>query len=121
MAIGTPTGITQGPDVWDAPPPPPLSPLVAGLACCPTAVGAQMSFTLSADASVTCEVLNIAGRPVRMVVTDRQMVQGMNTLAWDGHNATGARVPAGLYLVRVTTAAEDGGRSQAISTVQIRR
>jgi len=94
---------------------------VASLACCPTAAGAQLSFTLSADASVTCEVLNIAGRQVRMVVTDRPMVQGMNTLAWDGRNATGARVPAGCYLVRMRAADAGGGQSETVGMLNLVR
>ncbi len=94
---------------------------VSSVAATPTAAGAELTFTLSADASVTCEVLNIAGRAVRTIVADRQMDEGINSLAWDGRNAVGLRAPAGTYLVRITASNASGVRCQAVGTVQLTR
>ena len=87
----------------------------------PTGLGAQVVFTLSGDAKVTAEVLNIAGRPVKLLVADKLMAAGTSTLAWNGRSNTGAAVPSGVYLVRVTAAAEEGGRAQALGTVMVAR
>ncbi len=95
--------------------------VLSSLTVLPTAIGAEMTFTLSADASVTCEVLNIAGRSVRTVVTDRQTPSGMATFVWDGRNVTGCAAPSGTYLVRVTAAGQDGSVSRGITALTVRR
>jgi len=94
---------------------------VKGISCLPTLAGAQVTFTLSADAAVTAEVLNIAGRPVRLLVSDHPMPTGTNTLAWDGRNSAGLAVPAGAYLVRLKAATASGGQGQALAMVRIDR
>jgi hypothetical protein len=94
---------------------------VASVACVPAGNGAQISVTLSAAATVSAEVLNIAGRVVKVVTTDRAMSEGVQSLTWDGRNAAGARVPAGVYLVRLSALSDDGGRSQAIATLNLTR
>jgi len=95
--------------------------VISSLAVVPTAAGAEMIFALSAEASVTCEVLNIAGRSVRTIVTDRMTASGMNSLTWDGRNATGCAAPSGTYLVRVTAAGQDGSVSRGITALTMRR
>ncbi len=97
----------------------PLS--VMGLAALPTARGAEVAFTLSTDAAVTCEVLNIAGRAVKTIVSDRPMAAGINSLAWDGRNAAGLRVPGGMYMVRMTATGATGARWNSMSTLSLTR
>jgi flagellar hook assembly protein FlgD len=80
-----------------------------------------VTFTLSAEAGVTAEVLNIAGRPVKVLVSERPMAAGTNTLIWDGRSAKGLAVPSGMYLVRVKAADQDGGQSEALAMVRIAR
>ncbi len=94
---------------------------VSSLAALPTAAGAEMTFTLSADASVTCEVLNIAGRAVKTIVADRPLEAGINSLAWDGRNAAGLRAPAGMYLVRMTATGAGGARWTSMGTLSLTR
>jgi len=94
---------------------------VSSLAATPTAAGAELSFTLSANASVTCEVLNIAGRAVKTIVSDRPLAEGINSLAWDGRNAAGLRAPAGTYLVRMTATTPGGARWTAVGTLNLTR
>jgi len=86
----------------------------------PTAGGAEICFTLSAPASVSAEVLNIAGRTVKHIVTDRLCESGAQSLAWNGYSDLGTRVPHGSYLVRVSVFGEDGQQSERITTVQVR-
>ncbi len=94
---------------------------VASVACAPAGDGAQISVTLSAAATVSAEIINIAGRVVKVVTTDRAMSEGVASLSWNGRNAAGARVPAGVYLVRLSALSDDGGRSQAIATLNLTR
>ncbi len=117
LATGPPAAIATGPTVSSKS----VVMTVASLACCPTAVGAQMTFTLSADASITCEVLNIAGRAVKTIVVDRPMAEGINSLAWDGRNAAGLRAPSGVYLVRMTATASSGARWTSMRTLSLTR
>jgi len=95
--------------------------VIGALSVQPTAVGAEVVFSLSADASVTAEMLNIAGRPVAMLVSDREMTKGANTLAWNGRNSAGLAVPSGVYLVRLKAADASGGKCQVLGTVSISR
>jgi len=87
---------------------------MTGASALATARGAEVVFTLSADANVSAEVLNIAGRLVGRVCTDRASTAGVNVLLWDGRSATGTRVPAGRYLVRVMARSEDGAQTQSL-------
>ncbi len=98
-----------------------VSAQVSALSYCATRPGAQVTFTLSADAVVTAEALNIAGRPVKTLATDKPMQAGVRTLLWDGRSDTGVAVPAGVYLARVTAADKTGGQAQALGTVVVAR
>jgi hypothetical protein len=90
--------------------------------CAPTSAGgAEIALTLSADASVSVEILNIAGRPVRSLMRDRQVSQGVNRLPWDGRAGSGLAVPAGVYVVRTTARADGGDQAVSVSTVTLRR
>lgn len=85
-----------------------------------TANGAQIVYSLSADASVSAEVLNIAGRVVKRICTDAPAAVGANTLLWDGVSAAGTRVPNGRYIVRIIARSEDGQQSQAVAILMLR-
>ncbi|HMA47396.1 MAG TPA: FlgD immunoglobulin-like domain containing protein [Frankiaceae bacterium] len=67
----------------------------------PTRGGALARLALPAPARVTAEVLDPAGRRVRLLCAGRELPAGETTLAWDGCDMTGARAAAGLYFVRV--------------------
>lgn len=83
--------------------------------------GVGIVFTLSADATVEAQVLNVAGRVVRHLAVDRNLTGGTNTLHWDGRGDAGTQVPAGRYLVQLTATREDGQRLSRIGTVAIRQ
>jgi len=94
---------------------------VVGLTIQPTNAGAAVTLTLSADAAVTVQVLNIAGRPIRTVVADRPCPAGVTTLAWNGLSDLGTPAPTGRYLVQVSARAADGGRSRALAACVLQR
>jgi subtilisin family serine protease len=83
--------------------------------------GAQMTFTLSVPAACTVRLMNIAGRPVRLIEQARSRSAGVNTLVWDGRSDDGSRVPNGSYLVTVEAAGADGTKVQALGSLVIQR
>jgi|GEM_PF-4688960 len=83
--------------------------------------GMMVTYDLSSAASVSIEVLNIAGRSVRSLVQARSMPAGSNEQLWDTRNAEGTLVPNGSYLIRIEAVAENGQRVQALRPAQIAR
>lgn len=94
---------------------------VAGLVAVPTAVGAEVAFTLTAAAAVEARVLNLAGRPVGTICRARPSDAGANTLVWNGRSEAGLRAPAGRYLVEVTARTPDGSQARAVASVTLGR
>jgi hypothetical protein len=87
----------------------------------PTRAGAQITFTLSADADVSVCVLNIAGRPVRRLCCAHACDGGTNTLLWGGQADNGLRVPAGTYLISLTAQSPGGQSARALTTLNLKR
>lgn len=52
------------------------------------------------------DVLDVTGRAVRHLSRGMNVPSGGGSLVWDGTTDSGARVPAGIYLVRVRSGAE---------------
>ncbi|MBM3473205.1 MAG: hypothetical protein FJX75_08065, partial [Armatimonadetes bacterium] len=82
---------------------------------------AAVSYTVAADAEITAEVLNVAGRPIRTLTRGSSVAAGANTLNWDLKSEAQTRVPAGRYLVRIEAATPDGQRASALQTVFVNR
>jgi thermitase len=83
--------------------------------------GAEVVFSMSAPAETTVQVMNIAGRTVRVVEHGVSRPAGTSQVAWDGRSDSGVVVPSGMYLLRIEAAGEDGTRTQAMRTVSISR
>lgn len=62
----------------------------------------QLRLTLPASASVQAEILDISGRRVTTLANGK-LPAGVHNLLWNGTNARGESVAAGVYLVRVQT------------------
>jgi len=58
-------------------------------------------------ASVTAELFDTGGRRVRLLRAG-VLASGTRSLRWDGRDDAGARVPAGVYFVRVKTGKAEG-------------
>jgi hypothetical protein len=80
----------------------------------------RFSFTVSAAAEVTADVLNIAGRTVGSV-QGRTTGAGAQTLTWNGRSTGGTKVPAGRYLLRLTARTADGQMAQSVWAFQVGR
>ena len=72
------------------------------------------SWTLPAsqnDYSVSLIVTDLMGRPIKDIFAGR-LGAGFHEVAWDGTQANGARLPAGVYLYRLSVEGYEaqGGR-----------
>ncbi len=66
----------------------------------PALRGASLRFGLPRDARVRLEVLDIAGRRLR-VLADGALPAGEHALAWDGRDGEGRALAGGLYVIRL--------------------
>jgi hypothetical protein len=69
----------------------------------PSSGALALRFTLPARAPVRLEVLDVAGRVVRVLLRS-ELDAGVHDAAWDSHVAAGGRAPAGVYFVRLAVA-----------------
>lgn len=54
------------------------------------------------ESEVTIEALDVTGRSCR-VLLERRFPAGIHELVWDGRNASGASLPAGVYFLRASS------------------
>jgi hypothetical protein len=94
---------------------------VTSLLAAPTAAGAQITFSLSSAAQVQARVLNIAGRPVKILCHAKDCEAGTKTLLWNAQSDQGLPVPNGTYLVEVTAKTNDGSQVRVLSQLRIER
>lgn len=66
----------------------------------PSRGGVNVRFALSQPGRARLEALDLEGRRVTTVL-DRTLGAGQSTAIWDGRGATGMRVPAGVYFLRL--------------------
>lgn len=75
----------------------------------PARGGVEMRISLSAPQEVRVSVFDVRGRLMRTLAED-EYPSGEHTLSWDGFDASGRRVPGGIYFVRAATPAETAVR-----------
>jgi hypothetical protein len=86
---------------------PPTSTGLTGVAPNPTPGGTHLDFALTRPGAVTLDVLDASGR--RVASLGGNFAAGRQQLTWDGRDEAGARLPAGLYFVRMRVAGRDVG------------
>jgi len=77
--------------------------------------GVMISFALTRSASVEADIRNIAGIPIARLAPVEAAGGVSRTMTWNGRSHTGAKVPNGKYLVRVTACTAEGQTVQAIA------
>ncbi|MGD8238833.1 MAG: FlgD immunoglobulin-like domain containing protein, partial [Armatimonadota bacterium] len=80
-----------------------------------------LAYTLTREARVSVQVLNVAGRVVRGLAQAQQRSAGQNELMWDLRSDNGTRVPDGLYVVRLMARSADGGAFEAARMATVSR
>ncbi len=81
--------------------------------------GGRLLFTLSQPAQCSIRIMNIAGRTIRILETNRAHPAGQNVVLWDGRSATGSNVPSGRYLLQIEANATNGTTARALRTLSI--
>ncbi|MFO7946329.1 MAG: FlgD immunoglobulin-like domain containing protein [Armatimonadota bacterium] len=81
---------------------------------------ATIAYTLSADANVTVDIRNIAGRTISRIPCGSETA-GVNSATWNLRNTSGAVVPSGTYLCTITARSDDGTQTSAVRTMRITR
>lgn len=79
----------------------------------PLSRGTAIGFELPSPAPVRLEVFDLTGRRVR-VIADRAYEAGAHLETWDRTDAHGARVPAGVYLYRLTAGTARAEKKMAV-------
>jgi fibronectin type 3 domain-containing protein len=57
-----------------------------------------IDFTIPADMKISLTVFDITGRQIRTLVSGQFTTQGYHSILWDGKDANGSEVSAGLYI-----------------------
>ena len=83
--------------------------------------GAVVTFSVTRACQADVEIRNISGIRVRKLGSVNAEPGAPASLAWNGVSETGAKVPAGQYLVCVTARSDDGQVVQGIRALQIGR
>ncbi len=83
--------------------------------------GAELTFSLSADAAVSIEVVNVAGRLVQRIREGLEVEAGRHMAAWSGRSLSGTALPNGLYLCVLTAKAPDGQQVRRVCPLAVSR
>jgi hypothetical protein len=67
----------------------------------PSRGSSEIRFRLPTESMVAVDLFDLAGRKVRSLASDRLSTPGEHSIRWDGHDASGAPVRDGVYLVQV--------------------
>lgn len=86
---------------------PPTSTGLTGVSPNPSRGGTNIDFALARPGEVALELLDPSGR--RVASLGGSFEAGHQQLTWDGRDAAGARLSAGLYFVRMRVAGRDVG------------
>ena len=57
----------------------------------------RIQFDLATPSRVTFDVYNILGEKIRTLIANCEMEAGEHVITWNGENASGMRVPSGIY------------------------
>jgi len=83
--------------------------------------GAELTFSLAANASVDISVLNVAGRLVRRVRQSVAAEAGSHTVTWTGRSTSDTALPSGLYLCVLSAKSADGQQASAVRRIMLAR
>jgi hypothetical protein len=81
-----------------------VSSLVTGISNYPNPFSSstEIAFQLSEAAPVSISIYDVSGRTVSTIVDGIGYQEGSHSLLWEGTDTSGAQVPAGVYICRIT-------------------
>lgn len=98
------------------------APMVSQLQAQAAGGNCTISYALSAPATVSVEIRNIAGLVIKRVVSGQVCPAGANTILWNGRSESGSRVPAGRYLCQISARSPETGQgSNVVTTFEVTR
>ena len=80
-----------------------------------------LTYTVTKACNVSVKVMNMAGRCIRELVTDRPVAAGVQSELWNLAAASGTRVPSGTYLLQIEAVTETGQRVRGLAQVRVTR
>ena len=95
--------------------------VITSMAARPQRGAVSLAYSISREASVRARVLNIAGRPVRVLLADRIQPAGANVTTWNLTDDRGMKAPNGMYLFEVEARSEEGQSVRAVRSVRVSR
>lgn len=90
---------------------------VSGAAVATKSGTSAIMLSLSAPATVSASIVNLAGREVG-VIGDQSLSSGLSTLLWNGRSKQGTPVPGGQYLVRLQAKDAAGNCSNCLLSLR---
>ncbi|MCS6830337.1 MAG: hypothetical protein NZ749_06800 [bacterium] len=81
----------------------------------------NLQFSLSKASSTRVQVLAANGKPVREVERAVSRNAGVQSLRWDGRDASGVALPAGAYLLEVTAVTDELEQTRVVVPVVLKR
>ncbi|GBC95718.1 hypothetical protein HRbin16_01511 [bacterium HR16] len=81
----------------------------------------SLQFVLSKAASTRVQVLSASGKPVREIERAASRSAGLQSVQWDGRDASGAALPAGAYLIEVTAVTDELEQTRAVVPIVLKR
>ncbi len=83
--------------------------------------GAELRFSLSADATVDISILNVAGRLVERARESLAVEAGGHAVTWRGRSMSRRPLPNGIYLCVLQAKAPDGQQARRVCPLAVRR
>ena len=79
----------------------------------PGMLSTTLHFTLPSDRDVELRVFDVSGRSIKMLAKGH-MAPGVHTLAWNGTDDRGSRVPSGVYFYRLLAGSDRGQKKMVL-------
>lgn len=103
-----------------SPPPAPGRLALQAVAAPLTNGGASVAVTLSTPAAVQLTVLNMAGQQIAAVPA-QDLPSGLSNVLWSGRSSSGTRLPAGMFMLKLTACSKDGTTATALQSLYLKR
>ncbi len=82
----------------------------------PTDGSTEIRFTLDRESRVNVLLFDVAGRWIRTLESGRPLLAGPRGIVWDGRDASGTELPAGIYFAEI----QSGERSVRTRIIRIK-